>query len=226
MNRARQLSLDLPHRTALGRADFLVGGPNAAAVAAIDAWPDWPYNGLVLVGPGGGGKSHLVEVWRERSGARRIGAGALPDDPRPLLDGVGALAVEDCGPAMNERAMFHLLNEAERAGADVLLTGRAPPGTWDTGLADLASRLRRLPVVALEPPDDPLLAAVIVKLFADRQLSVEPPVVDYIVRRIERSFDAIRAVVERIDRVAIEEQRPVTRTLAARILSEAADPER
>lgn len=219
MSAARQLPLQLPYRAALGREDFLVGAANAAAVAAIDGWPDWPYGGLLLIGPTGSGKSHLVEVWRGRSGARRYAAGALPGNVVECLEGASAVAVEDCGPGLDERALFHLLNAAERRGVDMLLTARSASSQWQLVLPDLASRLRRLPAVSMALPDEGLLGALIVKLFADRQISIERGLVDYVVPRLERSFEAVQAFVELADRAAMAERKPVTRALAGRVLS-------
>lgn len=220
MTTGRQLALDLPHREALGREDFLVSDSNAAAVAAIDSWPDWPHSGLVLVGPEGSGKSHLVSVWRQLSGARTLSVGDVAGDPQALLAGAGAVIIEDCGPGLDETAMFHLFNAVERSGADILLTARTEPRAWEIGLSDLMSRLSRLPVVRLEAPDDSLLLAVMMKQFADRQLSVDVSVLRYLAPRVERSFAAVRDIVARLDRAAIEEKRPVTRALAARILNQ------
>jgi chromosomal replication initiation ATPase DnaA len=219
MSAARQLPLEFPFRAALGREDFLVGAANVAAVAAIDGWPDWPYGGLLLIGPTGSGKSHLVEVWRRRSDARRYAAAALPENVVDGLDGISAVAVEDCGPGVDEPALFHLINVAERRGVDVLLTARSAPGLWPVTSPDLLSRLRRLPTVAMEPPDEDLLAALIVKLFADRQIAIERGLVDYALPRLERSFEAVQSFVDQADRVAMAEGKPVTRALAARVLA-------
>ncbi len=224
MSAARQLPLQLPYRAALGREDFLVGAANSAAVAAIDGWPDWPYGGLLLIGPTGSGKSHLLEVWRGRSGARRYAADALPGNVMECLEGASAVAVEDCGPGIDEQAMFHLLNAAEQRGIDMLLTARSAPGQWQLELPDLASRLRRLPAVAMALPDEDLLGALIVKLFADRQITIERGLVDYVVPRLERSFEAVQSFVERADRAAMAERKPVTRALAARVLTASLPP--
>jgi len=223
MTSGRQLAFDLPHREALGREDYLVSESNSAAVAAIDAWPDWPHAGLVLVGPEGSGKTHLVEVWRQMSGARKLVANDVSGDPNVLIADASAVIVEDCGPGLDETAMFHLLNAVERAGADILLTAKKEPRGWQVELSDLMSRLSRLPVVKLEPPDDLLLQAVMMKLFADRQVTVDASVLRYLAMRVERSFAAVRDMVVRLDRAAIEAKRPVTRTLAARVLSESGE---
>ena len=103
--------------------------------------------------------------------------------------------------------------------AFLLITARAAPASWSVALPDLASRLRAIPTVALSAPDDALLRAVLVKLFADRQLAVDESLVSYLATRIERSFAAARAAVEALDREALRLKRPVTRALAAEFLA-------
>lgn len=221
---SRQLVLDLPLRTALGREDFLVTPSNAAAVALIDSYPDWPHYGAVLVGGRGSGKSHLLEVWRQASGARLIEAAALAEAPDRLLAG-GALAIDNApGAALDETALFHLLNLARQTGAHVLIASEQDPAQWKVALPDLASRLKALPVSRLDPPDDALLRGVLVKHFADRQLSVEEPVISYLMLRMPRSLEAARALVAELDRLALAEKTAVTRALAARVLQQMTEP--
>ncbi len=218
MTKPRQLALGLPHRAAMGREDFLVGASNAAALAAIEGWPDWPYGVLLLLGPEGSGKSHLAEIWRTRTQGQALDAADLREADVPALARHRALVLENCGKGVDETALFHLVNEIERAGHSLLVTSRTEPATWGLDLRDLRSRLSRLPAVRLGAPDEELLEALLVKLFADRQVSVEPGTLRYIVPRLERSFAAVNALVAELDRIAIEEKRPVTRALAARIL--------
>ena len=221
----RQLVLDLPLRTALGRDDFLVTPSNAAAVAMIDRYPDWPHHGVVLLGGAGSGKSHLVEVWRQAANARRVTAAEIAAEPPDQLLATGALAIDDApGPALDERALFHLLNLARQTGGHILIASEADPAQWRVALPDLASRLKALPVARLDPPDDALLRGVMVKLFADRQLTVEESVVSYLMLRMPRSLEAARALVAEIDSVALVEKSAVTRGLAARVLQQMTEP--
>lgn len=215
-----QLPLDLPHRTAMGRDDFLVAGSNAAAVSVIDAWPDWPSPVLILVGPEGSGKSHLGEVWRGRSGAAVVGIDEVVIAAVPGLCAHAALLVEDApGAGPDEKALFHLLNYMRETGRYLLITSRQFPAHWEVALKDLASRLRAAPVVSLEAPDDQLLRAVLVKLFADRQLEVDESVISFMLMRMERSFAAARSLVASIDRRALAEKAAVTRPLVARLMN-------
>lgn len=214
----RQLAFALPHAESLSREDFLEGPCNAAAVELIDRWPHWPNRTVMLVGEAGSGKSHLAAIWAASSGARITAARALTPAAVPAALATGALVIEDVAAAdVDERALFHLLNLARQDDADVMMTARTPPSAWPIQLPDLASRLRAVPVVQLAPPDDGLLRALIVKLCVDRQLSVDEPLVSYVVSRIERSFAAARRAVALLDAEALRLRRPVTRALAVEL---------
>lgn len=211
----RQLALALAHAESFAREDFLVGPSNSAALALVERWPDWPTRVVVLVGPEGSGKSHLAAIWAQLAGARFVAARALEIATIPSTLATGALVIEDLAELVDERALFHLLNLAREENAYVLIIGRSPPAGWNIEIRDLASRLKALPVVTLASPDDGLLRAVLVKLFADRQLAVDETLITYVATRIERSFAAARTMVDRLDREALRLKRPVTRSLAA-----------
>lgn len=222
---ARQLTFDLPLREARGRGDFFVSDSNATALAAIDGWQGWPGRKLVLSGPAGAGKSHLAAVWAEMSGAAVVEAADLAGADLSGFAG-RSLVIEDAdrlaGDAAAERAAFHAHNLVLAEGGSLLLTARTAPSRWGLALPDLRSRMEGTPVVAIEPPDEALLAAVLVKLFADRQIAAPPNLIDWLVPRIERSFAAARDAVALIDAAALSEGRPVSRTLAARVLGDEA----
>jgi len=221
MSMPRQLALALPHAENFSREDFLSGGPNEAALSLVERWPDWPDRALAIVGPEGAGKSHLAAIWADIAGARRVSARVLGETNLPAALATGALVIEDAGEHLDERALFHLLNLMRQQDAFVLMTARTAPAIWRIELADLASRLRAIPTVELHPPDDALLRAVMVKLFADRQLAVDENLIAYLSTRIERSFAAARAAVQDLDREALRQKRPVTRALAAALLGQA-----
>ncbi len=215
-----QLVLDLPHRQALGAEDFLVSTSNAAAVQLIDDWPAWSVPAAFVVGPEGSGKSHLAHVWRMRSGARVVGAAAVGDDAIGELEAASALVVEDVHRGLkSERALFHLLNLAREERFSILLTAQKAPGEIAISLPDLRSRLRAVPVARIEAPDEALLKAVLVKLFADRQLMVDPQLVSYLALHVERSLAAAARVVAAADRLSLSRQRKVTRAIAAEALA-------
>ena len=213
----RQLAFALPHSESLTRDNFLEGPANAAGLALVESWPDWPNRVMFLVGPEGSGKSHLAAIWAEGSGARFISAHGLTAEEVPGALATGALVIEDLKSAdIDERALFHLLNLAREDGAFVLMTTRKPP--TEVELRDLRSRLRAVPTVQLQPPDDDLFRALIVKSCADRQLVVDEAVVSYLSTRLERSYAAVQQTVALLDAEALRLGRPVTRALAAELL--------
>jgi chromosomal replication initiation ATPase DnaA len=208
---ATQLILDLPPRPAMGRDDFFVSEANAAAVAQIDGWRDWPMGKLVLTGPAGSGKTHLAHVWAAQSGARVIAAAQVVATPLPELAAEPALAVEDveavAGDAKAEEALFHLHNALAQTGAPLLLTGHAAPSRWGLRLPDLASRVAQAGLARLDPPDDQLLMMVLVKHAADRGIPLSPTMLTYLAPRIPRSFAAAARVVARIDALALSRKK-------------------
>jgi DnaA regulatory inactivator Hda len=221
-----QLPLDLGFRPALGRADFLIAPCNAAAVAWLDRWPGWPGTALALWGPAGSGKTHLVEVWRARSGAVRIAPDRLASASVPQLLGAARAAAVDDADSADEEALLHLFNLLGERQGHLLVAAREPPARWALRLADLRSRLLASPAVAVEAPDDALLGALLVKLFNDRQLRISEDIIAYLLPRIERSFAAAQAIVAALDQAALAGQRAVTVKLAREILNRDPTPNR
>ena len=213
-----QLPLDLGHRPALSRADFLVAPCNAEAVAWLDRWPRWPAPALALWGPAGSGKSHLAGVFAARTGARIIDPAALATERVPGLVGDARAAVVDAAERAAEEPLLHLYNLlAERRG-HLLVVARDAPARWATALADLRSRLIAAPAVGVAPPDEALIGALLVKLFADRQLAVGEEVVAYLALHLERSFAAAQRAVAALDVAALAAHRRITLKLARQVL--------
>ena len=213
MANAQQLSFDLAHRPAMGREDFLVSRSNGAAVDMIDGWPEWPHRALAILGPAGSGKSHLVEVWRARAGGAALLASELGESAVEAAASAGALAVEDVDRGIaDERILFHLFNLARETRLSLLITSRQAPGEIAITLPDLRSRMRALAFVKIEPPDE--LKAMLIKLFADRQLQVTPDFIDYLIPRMDRSAEDAATIVAELDRMSLEKKRAITIPLA------------
>lgn len=214
-----QLAFDLPHRAALGAEDFLVSECNLAAVKLIDAWPDWQATVQLLEGPPASGKTHLVRVWQGRSGAAALDPAHLGIALLDRLVSGSSIVVEDADRAgYDEKTLFHLLNLAREKRLFVLLTSRISPNRWDTALPDLASRLSAVPVTQIGPPDEALLRTVMLKQFADRQLAIDPKVLEFLALRIDRSLEAAAAAVEAVDRTALRSGRKISRQLVVEAL--------
>jgi chromosomal replication initiation ATPase DnaA len=213
-----QLPLDLGHRPALGRADFLVAPCNADAVAWLDRWPQWPAPALTLWGPPGSGKTHLAHVFAAHAHARFIDPTALATERVPDLLGEARTAVIDDVERAAEAPLLHLFNLVAERNGHLLLVGRAAPARGGIALPDLRSRLVAAPAVAVAAPDEALIGALLVKLFADRQLPVGQDLVAYLALHLERSFAAAQRAVAALDAAALAEHRRVTVKLARRVL--------
>ena len=220
-----QLTLDLPHRAALGAEDFLVSDCNLAAVRLIDAWPDWQNHVQLLIGPEASGKTHLARVWQALSEAQ-----AAPETlAMPFLDALDEgtpLVVEDADRvAYDEKALFHLLNLAREKGLYVLITAESAPSWWGIALPDLKSRLNAVPAVEIGAPDEALIRTVMLKHFTDRQLDIDPKVLTYLALHVDRSLAAAAAAVAAVDRAALASGRKISRQLVIEALASAGVPE-
>ena len=217
----RQLTLDLPRRTALGRSDFFVSDSNATAVGWIDRWPAWPCRTIMLHGAAGCGKTHLAHLWCERASAVLVAGATLGEEDvaRLVTQPAPRIAIDDADQAC-ELALLHLYNACLENNGSLLMAARRAPASWVMALDDLRSRLRAALAIEIGPPDDALLGAVLVKHFADRQLRVGPELVLFLARHIERSFAVAAEIADRLDAVSLREGRAITVPLARELLAE------
>ncbi len=215
---AQQLSFELPVHVALGEGDFFVTPANAQAYAMVTQ-DQWPEGKLALVGPTGSGKNHLARVWADRQAATVRDAATLDPDA-PLPQAGARLVIEDMAqlaPAAEEY-VFHLHNHLRATGGRLLLTAQGAPSRWPIRLPDLASRMQATSIALLDDPDDLLLAALLMKLFADRQLAAPPELIDWLALRIERSHRAAAQAVADLDAAALSMGRNLSVRLARDIL--------
>lgn len=218
---AQQMTFDLPVKTAHGRDDFFISAANALAVKMLEDWPKWPDNKLALIGPVGSGKTHLTQVWAGDTGATVTSAQELAEADIPALASAPA-AIEDireiAANSAAQEALFHLHNLMRETGTPLLLTADRAPNHWALSLPDLQSRMSATTVTTLPAPDDALLSAVLIKLFADRQIEVQPKLIAYLIKRMERSFDAAGALVAALDKAALSQRRAISISIAAQVL--------
>ena len=215
---AEQLPLDLHTAPALRREDLVVSPSNADTVARARAWRTWTGAALALVGPAGVGKSHLAGVWADEAAAARLAA----DTPTAGFPPPGtAVLVEDADRGAHDATLFHLIDRAGRGEGALLLTARSAPAAWACALPDLRSRLNALAVARLEEPDDALFEALLRKFFRERQARPSPELLRWLGRRVERSAQAAREVVARLDAASAHGR--IGLGLARAVLGEAAD---
>lgn len=214
MPEPRQIPLALDLRPQLDRESFIVSPANRTALDLIESWPAWPTRTVILFGPSGAGKSHLANIWMSVSGA----VAADLNEPGNVPGSVSLYIENIDRGAINEPALFHLINSVSESERYLLLTAQSPIAKWRLRLPDLVSRLRMATPVRLDAPDDELLRQVLVKLFADRQLLVDRAIIDYLLKRMERSLSAARVIVDAVDRRALAENRRISRLLVADVL--------
>lgn len=217
--KAEQLPLAFSHSSATGREDLLVAAPLDAAVSIVDEWPKWPSPVVILAGPPGSGKSHLAAIWRNTSGAVAINPQKGSDAAR-AAEKAPVLFEDADRVGFDDTELFHVINSVRENGTSLLITTRQCPASWPVLLPDLRSRLKAATVVEIGEPDEDLLAQVLMKLFADRQLYMDDKLVSYIVARMERSLDTAQILVERLDRLALSRGTRISRSLASEVLTE------
>jgi chromosomal replication initiation ATPase DnaA len=214
----RQLALPLPIAASFDLAELLEDASNAAALAWLRRPDSWPGGRLALFGQAATGKTHMLRGFAAARGW-------------PVLDGLSVrgwpavppgegLALDDADCAPEEAALLHLLNLCAERGQKVLLAGREAPARWAVTLPDLRSRLRAMTAVAVLPPGDALLAALLRRHFLLRQLRVERGVQDWLLTRLPREAAAIAEAAARLDRAALAAGGRVTRALAREALAE------
>ncbi len=221
----RQLTFEFAHKTGLALADFMPAPSNRESYEAIMAWPDWPGTAVILHGPSGSGRTHLAHIWAERANACLFEAAEIWDHAQPFgrLGELAFAVVDDADTALSETVLFHLYNMIAERGGNLLLTARTPPAGWSLSLPDLRSRLQTAWPVVIERPCDDLLAALLIKQFSDRQVRIEPSVVTYLVRHMERSFAVVQRLTRILDRVSLCAKRPITLPLARAVLEQIED---
>lgn len=214
---ARQLPLPLPHAESHHPADLLEDESNREALAWLRRPDEWPNRRLALAGPPATGKTHMLRGLAAARGWPVWGGAALRGLPH-VPEGAAGLALDDADCAPEETALLHLINICAERRRPLLLSGRWPPARWPVALPDLRSRLRATSVASVHAPSDALLAALLRKHFADRQLSLDPALAAWLLPRLPREAAAVAEAAARLDRAALAGGGRMTRSLAAAVL--------
>ncbi|HEY1096106.1 MAG TPA: DnaA/Hda family protein [Alphaproteobacteria bacterium] len=206
--------------------NFIVSQSNRLAYDYVTKPQDWPATCLLIQGPTASGKTHLAQIFTAVTGAAQLNAANLgqPHWQRHrayVVDNVDQFIGQNLA---HEEALFHLYNAAKSNNDRLLLLSTQYPGYLNFLLPDLKSRLLASPQATLDMPDESLLKTLYVKLFADRQLAVKPDVIEYIIKRTARSFDAVQNLVQQLDQWALATNKPITIPVVSKFLQDQEKP--
>lgn len=213
-----QLPLQFKPQPYLGKEDFMVSGCNCEAFQMVENWPDWPFFAICLYGPEGCGKTHLAHMFSDNVAiaARQpyripaIKARDISLESLKLFEISPCLIVEELNEKVDNEALFHLYNQYRNEGGYILFTAEKAPARMHFPLPDLQSRLNIIPSIEIGEPDDEMLSALVVKLFADRQIMVSPEIINYILANMQRSFAFARKLVAVIDNISLARKRAIS----------------
>jgi DnaA regulatory inactivator Hda len=225
MTQAQQLLLELPLKPNYSKTDFVESSCNGEAIQWIERWPDWPVKMIAIFGETGCGKTHLAHIWQEKAQAKYL----TPSDihqlsPLEATQDTSAIVLDDVDLIVNEKSsqdwLFHFYNLMKEDQKDLLLCCQTPPTQWPVSLPDLKSRLATVMSIAVNPPDEEALKAVLFKLCSERGMTLSADVGEYILRRVERSFDSIRSLVATLDQHTLSQHRQLTLGLVREVFKD------
>lgn len=220
----KQLVLAWPVTERQSRDDFFKTPGNQRALDLISTPANWPDPIIVLTGPSGVGKTHLARIFAAEQGAlmltcdQLVGLGHLPS-PALVFDSADQNLTLDV-----ETGLFHLANLVRAHQGRLLLTARRAPQFWGLVTPDMLSRLRLALVVEVPLPDESVLRAAMTKLIAERQMQLEPALLEVLVTRLERSIPVLRQAIDRLDQLSLERQRPITRSMVYALVDDMSAP--
>lgn len=220
MTRTAQLAFDLAFQPDFKSTNFFESPSNTEAFYWINKWPKWgklPL--LILHGEPGCGKTHLAHMWQQITKGTFLTEDNLQEqDALALVQNYRNLILDGTWHNIPEEKLFHLINAAKESKGYLLLTAHSPPSTWKITLPDLKSRLQAAPTAAIKSPDDKLLRAILLKLFADHQLVIREKALSYLLTHMERSYKGVHDVVEKVSKLSLQKHRKVTLPLLRDVL--------
>ena len=209
-----QLTIEMPKRTALNREDFLVNVRNKVAVDFIDNFYKKSIKLGILIGPKGSGKTHLVNVLcKSLEGVNWSFLSSENKNIYDIFNTNDVIIIENINnfhSKQKEEFLFHSINLSKELNKALLLTSSLQVSKLNFKMSDLVSRLEAMNTASIEEPDDTLMEALIIKLFNDRQISVKPKTVNFLMQRIERPYLGVSEIIELIDKVSLSQKKSIS----------------
>ena len=213
-----QLLLKFPSRKAYSKEDFYVSSSNNEAFKLIESWPKWIKKAVNIFGPAGSGKTHLTSILKNKTSLITIESDKLDDEIFFKFKLKEVLIIENLNENISENLLFSLYNVSLQDNKYLLITSKKPINKLNFKLPDLRSRLNSTTIIGIDLPNDELISVILSKNFSDRQIEVEKKHIDYIIKRIDRSYEKISQFISTIDKYSLKKSSPFSLKLIKEVL--------
>jgi chromosomal replication initiation ATPase DnaA len=209
MKSLNQLLLDFDYEQNFREDDFYVGKSNLYPFELINSWPKWEKNFLNISGEKFSGKTHLTNIFLKKFNGIRIESNLLNDENLRAIKPYQNVVLENLNLNMNEKLIYSLLNLIDQDNKFLIITSSEPITEINFKLEDLKSRTKNCLLAKIENPDDELMFALILKNLSDRQITLDKKLIDFIIKRIERSYGKIFEFIYKIDKISLKKKKSI-----------------
>ena len=213
-----QLILKFPSHQAYKKEDFYVSPSNQEAYDFINSWPKWIKRTVNIFGPSGSGKSHLASILKSKTSCLQIETKKLSDEIFFKFKTKETLIIENLDRKVSEKLLFSLWNIALQDNKYLLITSKKPINSFKFKLRDLTSRVTSSLIIGINLPSDDLISVILAKNFSDKQIKVEKKHIDYIIKRIDRSYEKISQFILTLDKYSLKKGSPFGLKLIKEVL--------
>ena len=209
MKSLNQLLLDFDYEQNFKDDDFYVGESNFYPFEIINNWPKWEKNFLNISGERFSGKTHLTNIFLKKFDGIKIEANLLNDDNLKTIKPYQNIVLENLNLDVDEKLIYSLCNIIDQDNKFLIITSLKAVAEIDFRLEDLRSRTKNCLLAKIEKPDDELMFALILKNLSDRQITLNKKLVDFIIKRIERSYGKIFEFIYKIDKISLKKKKSI-----------------
>ena len=209
MKSLNQLLLDFDYEQNFRDDDFYVGKSNFYPFEIINNWPKWEKNFLNISGEKFSGKSHLTNIFLKKFDGIKFESNLLNDENLKTIKPYQNVVLENLSLEVNEKLIYSLFNIIDQDNKFLIITSLKPIATIDFGLKDLQSRTKNCLLAKIENPDDELMFALILKNLSDRQITLDKKLIDFIIKRVERSYGKIFEFIYKIDNISLKKKKSI-----------------
>ena len=209
MKDLNQMLLKFNQKKNFNYEDFFVSKSNYFAFTLIEKWPKWEKNIVNIHGEKSSGKTHLANIFYKKNKAKKITEDQLNDELIKNLKIYENIILEDFENKIDERLLYSLFNLVDRDNKYLLINSLKPISEMSFLLDDLKSRSKNCLFAKIESPDDDLVFAIILKIFSDKQITVDKKLINFIIKRIDRSYGKISDFIYKIDELSLKKKKPI-----------------